>query len=247
MGLDAFTLPVGQLVAHVGPEAVHGVAALGPSLGPEVGLQVGLPQALPSPVGQGGHRVGLDADDSRHLGRCHSLDLGQPQHRPPTLRERFERLTDEVPLEISENQLVGGAAGCRPVGKLAAKVELLLPPVPVDGGITDAGEQIGAEGELPVDHPGQGGENLGEAFGHRVFGVGGGLCRRARHPPGRVVVAQVERPERPSVPSARPNHQLAIAQERRAGEIGGRWGLAQRQPFRQRSERFAACGTFAAT
>jgi hypothetical protein len=99
--------------------------------------------------------------------------------------------------------------------------------VPVDGGVPDAGQQVGPEGELPVDHPGQGGEHLGEALGHGVLGVGRRAGGGAGHPPGGVVVSEVERPERAAVPLARLQHQLAVAEQRGTGEIGGSRGVAQ--------------------
>jgi hypothetical protein len=75
--------------------------------------------------------------------------------------------------------------------------------VPVDGGVAHAGQQIRPEGQVPVDDPGQGGEDLGEALGDSVLGVGRGAGGGAGHPPGGVVVAEVERPEGAAVALAR--------------------------------------------
>ena len=78
MGLDLVAFPAGQLVADVGPEPIDRGAAVGLGLDPYVGLQVCLPEPFPSPVGQGRHGVGPDADHRADLHRGHALDLGQP-------------------------------------------------------------------------------------------------------------------------------------------------------------------------
>jgi hypothetical protein len=227
VGLDLVAIPGRQLVSDVGAEPVHRVTTVGPGLRLDVGLQIGLPEPFPGPVGQGRHGVGLDADHRADLGRGHAFDLGQPQDRPPALGERPQGLPDEVPLQVGQHDLVGIAGHGDLFGDVVAQIELLGAAVAVDGGVAHAGQQVGPEGQLPVDHPRQGGEDLGEALGHGVLGVGRRAGGGAGHAPGGVVVAEVERPEGTAVPLARLQHQLAVTQQRGAGEIGGSRGVAQ--------------------
>ena len=123
------------------------------------------------------------------------------------------------------------------IGNLVAQVELPGAAVPVDGGVADAGQEVGPEGEVPVDQPRQGGEDLGEALGHGVLGVGGADGGGAGDAPGGVVVPEVERPEGAAVPLARPQYQLAVAGQRGAGEIGSQRSLRQCQWFGPESPR----------
>ena len=110
----ASALLLGQVAADVVAEPADGGPAVLAGLGLEVGLEVRLPEALAGPVGEGGHGVGLDADPAGHLGRGETLDLGQPQDRPPAGGQRLEGLADQVALEPHEGHVVG-LGGCRRV------------------------------------------------------------------------------------------------------------------------------------
>ena len=236
VGLDGQALLLGQVAPDVVAEPADGGPALLAGLGLEVGLEVGLPEALPGPVGQGSHGVGLDADPAGHLGRGQPLDLGQPQDRPPAGRQRLEGLAHQVALEPHQRHVVGlgGAGGLR---QLLPEVDAPFPPEPVGGGVADAGQQVGTEGDLAPGHPGQGGEDPGEALGHGVFGVGRRRGAHARHLAGGVPVAQVQRPERTPITRPGPVEELVLADQGGVGQIDEAQGVAHGVPSSPRNAR----------
>jgi len=124
------------------------------------------------------------------------------------------------------------------IGKAAtAQVDPPLPPQPVGGGVADTGQQVGTEGDLSPHHPGQGGEDAGEALGHGVFGVGRRRSAHARHLAGGVTVAQVQRPERTPITFPGPVEELVLADEGGVGQINEAQGVAHGVPSSPRNAR----------
>jgi hypothetical protein len=111
-----------------------------------VSLQVGLLESLASPVRQRGHPVRRQAEDRRHLGRRLALDLGVPQHRLPSLRQRAERPRDQGLLELGEDGVAERLREIDVLGRLLAELQLGR----VVGGVPKRGEQVRRGGMTPL-------------------------------------------------------------------------------------------------
>ena len=90
MSLDPGRVPPGETVADVGAEVLLGPGAGGVRRVLGVHREEGLTQPLAGAVGQGGHRVGAEAEQRRDLGGLLALHLGVPEHQLPALGERRE-------------------------------------------------------------------------------------------------------------------------------------------------------------
>ena len=94
-----------------------------------------------------------------------------PEHRLPTLGQRKERPGDELPLQL----LQGGVHERLPRGNalhVFGHHVALVAPAPVVGGVTDRGQQVGAEGALRSSPTSNDAEDTGERLRYGVLRLG---------------------------------------------------------------------------
>ena len=108
---------------------------------------------------------------------------------------------------------------------------------PVGGGVAHAGQEVGTEGDLAPGHPGQGGEDPGEALGHGVFGVGRRRGTHAGDLASGVPVPEVQGAERAPVTLAGPIEELFLADLGGVSQVDEAQGVAHGVPSSPRNAR----------
>ena len=222
--LDLLPVPVGEVVADVGPELGDDVLAAGRRTGLDVGVQVGLAQPLPGPVGERGHGVGGQPQQRADLGRAAALDLGVPEHELPALGQRGEGRGRHLPLDVVVGGRRGGQDPPEVLGHVVRDVQPLVLAGPVVEGVAHAGQQVGPEGHLRTRTALQRRQDAGEGLRDDVLGVGLGPREVAADGHGRVDVTAVELLVGADVAHAHRRDQLGVA------ALGGVY-----QPIRHRS------------
>ena len=191
----------------VGVEMVDGEPAAGPDLlAPEGGLLDGMDLA-PGAGGEDGHLLRVPAEDPGHLAGGHGLDVREPQGGAGPFGEGGQGTPGDVVLEGGQDDLPvrpePGEQRGRRIGRWAPPGG----PGPLEGGLTDASQEVGTEcdaaGLALFSSRRECREDPGESFDDRQFGIGREARCHAGESPGRGVVAQVEDPEGQAVAGAR--------------------------------------------